>query len=231
MKGEYRMNVITITAAALVGMSLAVISGCVGVMNSQAGLQSEKAVSVPVEKKLSVPEQVIPTVKISQIAVPAPVMDSTVKEYAGSSVVNAFAGTPEMVRKRFVDNNNGTVSDSATGLVWLKDASCLGAQPWSQALSVARGLANGACGLKDGSSPGQWRLPTMLELRGIFETSPPALIISQNIFSNVNEIGKYWSSNTFAGDVSVAWYVYAFIGSEDHDGRENNFLVWPVRSK
>ena len=39
---------------------------------------------------------------------------------------------------RFTDNNNGTVTDNLTGLMWLKDANCFGLRTWAQALSDAQ---------------------------------------------------------------------------------------------
>jgi hypothetical protein len=53
---------------------------------------------------------------------------------------------------RFTDNGNGTVKDNLTGLIWLKDANCFSRRTWAQALSDANSLANGSCGLTDGSS-------------------------------------------------------------------------------
>jgi len=63
---------------------------------------------------------------------------------------------------RFVDNLDGTVSDILTGLVWLEDASCSelagtdpdGKAPWVTALTAAAALADGTCGLSDGSEAG-----------------------------------------------------------------------------
>jgi hypothetical protein len=64
---------------------------------------------------------------------------------------------------RYVDCGNGTVTDTVTGLVWLRDASCLGQADWATANTMAAGLAGGDCGLSDGSRPGDWRLPTGAE--------------------------------------------------------------------
>jgi hypothetical protein len=64
---------------------------------------------------------------------------------------------------RYVDCGNGTVTDTVTGLVWLKDSTCLGVADWALASSRAAELSDGACGLTDGSAPGQWRLPTLTE--------------------------------------------------------------------
>jgi len=83
---------------------------------------------------------------------------------------------------RVVDCGNGTVTDVATGLVWLKRADCLSQTDWKAANQAAARLKTGDCGLTDGSSPGDWRLPTKAEweatiakavgLRCIFENAP-----------------------------------------------------------
>ena len=68
----------------------------------------------------------------------------------------------------FTDNLNGTVTDNLTGLIWLKDANCFGTKTWADALSDASSLANGACGLNDGSVAGIWSLPNIVELESLF---------------------------------------------------------------
>lgn len=70
---------------------------------------------------------------------------------------------------RFIDNNNGTVSDTLTGLVWLKDAGCITAQNWPNALAAASQLASGSCGLTDGSTAGQWRIPNRTEVLSLVD--------------------------------------------------------------
>ena len=39
---------------------------------------------------------------------------------------------------RFTDNNNGTVTDNLTGLIWLKNANCIGSLTWSLTLSLSQ---------------------------------------------------------------------------------------------
>ena len=68
---------------------------------------------------------------------------------------------------RFTDNGDGTVNDNLTGLIWLKDANCFGQKDWTTALSDANSLSNGTCGLTDGSSAGDWRLPNRVELTSL----------------------------------------------------------------
>ena len=64
---------------------------------------------------------------------------------------------------RYVNCGNGTVTDTVTGLVWLKAANCLPDNNWAGANQAAADLKDGDCGLTDGSSAGDWRLPTTTE--------------------------------------------------------------------
>ncbi|PYS33747.1 MAG: hypothetical protein DMG14_31105, partial [Acidobacteria bacterium] len=71
--------------------------------------------------------------------------------------------------KRYVDCGNGTVTDTQTGLVWLKQSNCLSSADWEAAKKAVAGLKNGDCMLTDGSSPGDWRLPTQKEWEATME--------------------------------------------------------------
>jgi hypothetical protein len=68
---------------------------------------------------------------------------------------------------RFVDNNDGTVSDSCTGLVWMKDLSLCPANinyPVSYSdTGYLSWIKPNQCGLSDDSVQGEWRLPTKNE--------------------------------------------------------------------
>src|SRR6184192_2151660 len=64
---------------------------------------------------------------------------------------------------RYADCGNGTVTDSVTGLIWLKDPNCLMSATWDDAKKKVASLKNGDCMLSDGSAPGDWRLPTNKE--------------------------------------------------------------------
>jgi hypothetical protein len=78
---------------------------------------------------------------------------------------------------RFTDNEDGTITDNLTGLIWLKNANCQGTKTWADALSFANNLADSQCGLTDGSVVGDWRLPNIRELHSLidFGRSEPAL--------------------------------------------------------
>lgn len=84
---------------------------------------------------------------------------------------------PAEVQGRFVDNGDGTVRDTNTGLIWLKDANCAelkdtdseGQADWETAKAATKALASGNCGLSDGSKAGDWRLPEILEFCSAWE--------------------------------------------------------------
>lgn len=108
---------------------------------------------------------------------------------------------------RFTDNSDGTVTDNLTKLIWLKNANCWGQETWADALSYANGLANGECGLTDGSSPGDWRLPSateMLSLIDFGETGPP--IPDSHLFTNFQAF-DYWTSTSVEGWTNRAWII------------------------
>ena len=129
---------------------------------------------------------------------------------------------------RFTDNTDGTVTDKLTGLIWLKDANCYGFRTWDIALLDCNTLANGQCGLSDGSTPGDWRLANRKELFSLVddESSNPALPAGHP-FTNVQ--GIYWSSTNFISNADYAWQVLMFDGSVSIDAKNDPYYVWPVR--
>jgi hypothetical protein len=135
--------------------------------------------------------------------------------------------TPPWTGVRFTDNGDGTVTDNLTALIWLKDANCFGPGTWAGAFSDCAGLANGSCGLTDGSSAGNWRLPNVNELHSLIDLtqSNPALP-SGHPFTDVSSY-RYWSSTT--SDGSWAWYVGLAGGSVSSNDKEEGYYVWPVR--
>ena len=158
--------------------------------------------------------------------------------------------------KRYVDCGNGTVTDTVTGLIWLKDAACLGSLDWPTAMGAAAGLANGQCGLSDASSAGDWRLPTWNEwsatmasatsLGCVFSNGKaPALTndagheclsVGPSSFTGVVgdlASGYYWSSSTAIhpsfGGISAFYAILVHSGGGDHI-KSFPLRVWLVRS-
>jgi len=141
---------------------------------------------------------------------------------------------------------NGTVTDTVTGLIWLKDAACLGSAQWSAANGAAAALANGQCGLTDKSSPGDWRLPTKDEWSatiaravalGCTYAKSPSLTndagtacynIGPSSFAGVVS-DTYWLSTANETDPARAWNGVSSYGDIFNYSKDHIFLVWPVR--
>ena len=138
---------------------------------------------------------------------------------------------------RFTDNQDGTVTDHLTGLIWLKDAGCFSPTTWSNAITDAAQLADGACGLSDGSTAGKWRLPNPNELESLIDVSAsdPALSIG-NPMDHVSN-GIYWTSTSYFGGEQgspKAWTIRLSDGRYMNDSSANvkatsNNAVWAVK--
>jgi len=101
----------------------------------------------------------------------------------------------------FVDNGDNTITDNATGLMWMQNDSKTGMN-WKDALSYAD--SSNYAGYSD------WRLPDVKELQSIVDytrspekTSSPAIDPLFNCTMITNEAGEddypfYWSSTTHA---------------------------------
>jgi len=130
---------------------------------------------------------------------------------------------------RFSDNEDGTVTDNLTGLIWLKDADCFGYRTWNLALSDCNELTTGECGLTDGSAAGDWRLPNHKELFGLVDAQNYAPVLpTGHPFTSVQS-GHYWSSTTYAGQPGYAWFVHMGEGGVFYDMKPGVHHVWPVR--
>jgi hypothetical protein len=130
---------------------------------------------------------------------------------------------------RFTGNGDGTVTDNLTGLIWLENANCFGTRTWEQALLDANTLNSGECGLADGSSEGDWRLPNVRELYSLVDYGHYLPVLpSGHPFTGV-ESWYYWSSTASAGYESYAWTVVLAYGSVIGVPESNTHHVWPVR--
>lgn len=142
---------------------------------------------------------------------------------------------------RFIDNQDGTITDDLTGLMWTKDGRAPGpgvcipvsSRGWQSALNYVSCLnTNNYLGYTD------WRLPNRKELRSLinFGQSNSATWLSTQGFNNVMD-GSYWSSTTIAAATDSAWSIEMSSGySADYFCKDCGssypyyLYVWPVRS-
>jgi hypothetical protein len=160
----------------------------------------------------------------------------------------------------YVDCGNGAVTDNRSGLVWLANANCFGGRTWEEAMTIVSGLsdldcgglAGCDCGLEDGSSPGEWRLPSRKELRamvadafamGCFDPTItndsgvgfPDACWDQNCVDSGGcsifnvQSSWYWTSSYDVMQAGDAWEVWFFNADVNSGSTALTDLVWPVR--
>jgi hypothetical protein len=117
----------------------------------------------------------------------------------------------------YSDNGDGTVTDIATGLMWQQIGSSQ-TMTWEQALSYCEDLIFGGYG--------DWRLPTIKELRTLvdYNISSPGPTINTNFFPN-SELSFYWSSttNVIFGSYAMAWDIEFGSGDDGNDDYKREF--------
>jgi hypothetical protein len=139
------------------------------------------------------------------------------------------AGAP-LPFPRWIDKGDGTVVDTVTGLVWLKQADCIH-QTWSAAIAAVSALGSGQCGLSDGSQAGGWHMPSRTELQSLSDRAEnnhadffndiyvfrsnslfqswSGVFFRAAIFTNLLTGEYYWTATADAADATKAWTVYS----------------------
>ncbi len=151
--------------------------------------------------------------------------DGRIKGYGTSMMSEDKAFNYLLVRgnesygiNQFVDNGDGTVSDQATGLMWMQDDSGEG-MIWEEALALAEST--------EFAGHSDWRLPDVKELQSLVDysrspntTNSAAIDPLFNCTEITNEAGQadygfYWSSTTHANWTTGnegAWGAYVSFG-------------------
>ncbi|MFO8240058.1 MAG: DUF1566 domain-containing protein [Dissulfuribacterales bacterium] len=100
-----------------------------------------------------------------------------------------------------VDNTDGTVTDTQTGLMWQQAEA--GSMNWEAALTYCEDLE--LAGYDD------WRLPNRNELQSIVDYSKFNPSVDTVAFPDALSC-YYWSSTTFAANPGYAWRVNFYSG-------------------
>jgi hypothetical protein len=105
--------------------------------------------------------------------------------------------------------------------MWAQNANLNGDMTWDYAIHWCNVLAH--------AGHSDWRMPNRRELLSLIdkgEYSPG--LADGHPFTDVQPY-NYWSSSTYAGDTSNAWYVYIKWGESLYLDKTSTCYVWPVR--
>jgi len=146
------------------------------------------------------------------------------------------AYVPDRKKDRFVDNNDGTITDKMTNLMWIKNGwrlDFVSAVPWPDAVKKCEKFKHG--GYAD------WRLPTIEEWKSLLDTKKqcPALV-EPNPFENIIVHMPYWSETEFIYGKAYtcsktaypihAYTVLLYFGNVNHQKKQKRAFILPVRS-
>ena len=149
------------------------------------------------------------------------------------SPVQTFFPIP--AKDRFVDNQDGTLTDRKTNLMWIKNGwrlDFVSAVTWWDAVRKSKDLKVG--GYDD------WRLPTIEEWNSLIDTAHqnPALV-EPNSFVNIISHMPYWSQTefTYGNDHTCnqqcpfkSYTVMLYSGKIQHQNKTDRAFIMPVRS-
>ena len=124
---------------------------------------------------------------------------------------------------RFIDNGDGTVTDTLTGLIWMKNAGSIKTSNWENAIQSCSTLAHLSYGLWDGSYAGDWRLPNIRELYSLIDFGHYNYALPDgHLFINV--MSNYWSSTIYAGNPGYAIFLNLISGNMNYTSRTSSNL-------
>jgi len=138
-------------------------------------------------------------------------------------------------KDRFVDNEDGTITDTKRNLMWIKNGwriDFLSATTWADAQKRCKAFKLG-----DYSN---WRLPTIEEWRSLIDTNNenPAMV-EPNPFENIIGHMPYWTQTeyTYGRDYTCnktcpleTFIVMLYSGSINHQKKSDRAFILPVRS-
>jgi hypothetical protein len=133
--------------------------------------------------------------------------------------IRAVRGGQTGAIDNLVSNGDGTVTDTATGLMWQQDTE--GIMNWEASLGYCENLA--LAGYSD------WRLPTAKELASILDLSKRNPAIDTDYFPNTVSF-PHWSSTTRANTYVGAWIVGFGDGGVYDLNKSDSYYVRAVRA-
>lgn len=121
----------------------------------------------------------------------------------------------------FTDNDDGTIYDASTGLTWQKGEAA-GIMNWENALDYCENSLTDLGGKDD------WRLPNRSEIQSLVDFNRYDPAVDTTFFPDVYST-YYWSSTTFTGLTTQAWYTSFTDGQVNRPLKTDSYRVRCVR--
>lgn len=118
-----------------------------------------------------------------------------------------------------IDNNNGTITNKDSGLMWQQETP--EKMTWDQAETYCKNLNLG--GYTD------WRLPTIQELLSMVDYTRYIPAIDTNYFPYTAS-SFYWSSTVYCDLITNVWGVDFYNGISDYYYKLSSYYVRAVRN-
>lgn len=140
--------------------------------------------------------------------------------------------TVSLPQTRFIDHQDGTVTDPETGLMWTKDANLFGdTLLFQQALTYLDEINEGE---HSNFGYSDWRLPTIEELRSLVDYTKlyrwKHKIPEGHPFQNVQSVDFNNSSAiTYLKKTDYSWFSILYCRLVGHNVNSCYGYVWPVR--
>lgn len=150
---------------------------------------------------------------------------------AGDAAAEVLSDAAGSKPDRFLDNGDGTVSDTETGLMWLQDGSCLGQEPWQNALDAIKAFNQDpesfGCQNLTASHP-DWSLPNRLEMHSLIDHQADLPALSPD--SHLTGIQPwYWTSTNVISRSDHAYEVQMGTGDVLSSPKQNIRGIMAVR--
>jgi len=133
--------------------------------------------------------------------------------------VGAVRGVQSGSLGNFIDNGDGTVTNTNTGLMW-QQGTASGTYNWQQALSYCENLTL--------AEYDDWRLPNVNELQSLVDYERRYPSINTAFFPNTVS-DDYWSSTTYTRAPLYALHVNFYSGMVDYYYKSNYYYVRAIR--
>lgn len=125
---------------------------------------------------------------------------------------------------RFIDNKNGTITDTKTGLIWLKNANTINQKMnWVEANSRVKSIR---------IAGRSWRIPSKNEFDSLIKDWSQTADTSYEYLKNFgfdNIQSWYWTSTE--KNEEDAFFILMRDGTIQFSGKTGEYYIWPVSSR